>query len=215
VEAGNDGGSIGTLSGPVHSEEKPIDFLERVSMDAEMSSDKIREIYGRVQNRIAYPQTPLGRDLQMVAKLIDGGMPTRVYYVSHGGFDTHQNQVTAQTGRLKQLGDAVKALTDDLKAMGHFDRVLVMTFSEFGRRVAQNASNGTDHGAAAPMFLVGSKIPNGLLGAEPSLDPNDLQDGDIKYNTDFRSVYAGVLEKWMKTASAPILGRQFDPLPIV
>ena len=94
-------------------------------------------------------------------------------------------------------------------------RVLVMTFSEFGRRVAENANGGTDHGAAAPMFIVGNQVKAGLLGRYPSLAPQDLFQGDIKYNVDFRNVYAGVLESWLKTRSAPILGRPFEPLPVV
>jgi uncharacterized protein (DUF1501 family) len=93
--------------------------------------------------------------------------------------------------------------------------VLVMTFSEFGRRVSENANGGTDHGAAAPMFIVGNKVNAGLLGNYPSLAPQDLYQGDVKYNVDFRSVYAAVLENWLKTKSAPILGRQFQVLPVV
>ena len=116
---------------------------------------------------------------------------------------------------LKELGDAVNAFVGDLKAQGNLQRVLVMTFSEFGRRVAENASGGTDHGAAAPLFIIGDKVKAGLLGRYPSLAPQDLFEGDIKYNVDFRSVYAGVLENWLKTKSAPILGRQFEPLQIV
>jgi uncharacterized protein (DUF1501 family) len=99
--------------------------------------------------------------------------------------------------------------------MGHFDRVMIMTFSEFGRRVTENGSHGTDHGAAAPMFLAGGRLKAGLYGAEPSLAPADLLDGDIKYNTDFRSVYASFLENWLKTPTTPILGRTFDTLPVV
>ena len=99
--------------------------------------------------------------------------------------------------------------------MGAFERVLLMTFSEFGRRVAENANGGTDHGAAAPMFVIGSKVKAGLHGRYPSLAPEDLVNGDIAYNVDFRSVYAGVLEDWLKTRSEPILGRKFDPLPLV
>jgi uncharacterized protein (DUF1501 family) len=109
----------------------------------------------------------------------------------------------------------VKAFTDDLTAIGAFDRVMIMTFSEFGRRLTENGSRGTDHGAAAPMFLVGSKMKSGLFGAEPSLAPADLNDGDIQYNTDFRSVYASLLQNWLKTPSVPILGKQFDTLPIL
>jgi uncharacterized protein (DUF1501 family) len=151
----------------------------------------------------------------LVARLIAGGLPTRIFYVSQGGYDTHTGQRGGQDGRLRELGDAVKAFTDDLTTMGEFNRVMIMTFSEFGRRVTENGSQGTDHGAAAPMFLVGSKMKAGLLGAEPSLAPADLTDGDIKYNTDFRNVYASILQDWLRTNSVPILGKQFPTLPII
>jgi uncharacterized protein (DUF1501 family) len=113
---------------------------------------------------------------------------------------------------LTELGGSVKAFTEDLQAQGNLSRVLVMTFSEFGRRVAENANLGTDHGAAAPMFIISGKVKAGLVGAHPGLAPRDLVNGDMKYQSDFRSVYAGVLESWLHTPSAPILGRQFPPL---
>ena len=142
-------------------------------------------------------------------------MPTRVYYVSQGGYDTHTNQPGAQERLLKDLGDSIKAFTDDLKAQGNMERVLVMTFSEFGRRVAENASQGTDHGAASSMFAIGNKVKAGLLGEYPSLAPDDLFQGDLKFKVDFRNVYASVLEQWLKTKSEPVLGRKFQPLAIV
>jgi uncharacterized protein (DUF1501 family) len=142
-------------------------------------------------------------------------LPTRIYYVSQGGYDTHTGQAGRQRQLLQDLGDSTKAFVDDLKAQNNLQRVLVMTFSEFGRRVSENANGGTDHGAAAPMFIVGNKVKAGLLGKYPSLAPQDLFEGDIKYNVDFRSVYAGVLETWLKTKTAPILGRQFEPLQVV
>lgn len=139
-------------------------------------------------------------------------MPTRVFYVSQGGYDTHTNQTGAHDRLLKDLGDAVKAFLDDLKAQGNLPRVLVMTFSEFGRRVSENASGGTDHGAASVMFVAGDKIKAGLLGKYPSLAPSDLLNGDLKYTTDFRSVYAGVLERRLNTSSEKIPGRKFEPV---
>jgi uncharacterized protein (DUF1501 family) len=213
----NAGGSINMISGTmtVGSGQGALDFLERTSMNAAVSSDKIRAIAGKVKNLVPYPGYGLGNDLSLVARLIAGGLPTRVFYVSQGGYDTHNAQRGAHEARLKELGSAVKAFTDDLIAMGQFDRVMIMTFSEFGRRVHENGSKGTDHGAAAPMFLAGGKLKGGLLGAEPSLAPGDLTDGDIKYNTDFRSVYASFLQDWLKTPTAPILGRAFETLPIV
>jgi uncharacterized protein (DUF1501 family) len=181
-------------------------------MDAQVSSDKIIAISNKIQNKPGYPQSQLANSLKLVARLIGGGLPTRVFYVSQGGYDTHTNQINTQQRLLKDLGDSVKAFTDDLKAQGNLQRVLLMTFSEFGRRLAENANAGTDHGAAAPMFVVGNHVKAGLLGRYPSLAPHDLLNGDVQYTVDFRSVYAGVLEGWLKTPSAPILGRQFPPL---
>ncbi len=157
----------------------------------------------------------LGNSLKLVAKLIGGGLPTRVFYVSQGGYDTHTNQANTQERLLRDLGDSVKAFVEDMQSQGNLPRVLVMTFSEFGRRVAENANGGTDHGAAAPMFVVGDKVKAGLLGRYPSLALGDLFQGDLKYNVDFRSVYAGVLESWLKTRSEPVLGRQFAAMQIV
>ena len=168
-----------------------------------------------VDNKAVYPTSQLGNLLKLVAKLIGGGLPTRVFYASQGGYDTHTNQVGNHQRLLKDLGDSVKAFVDDMQAQGNMQRVLLMTFSEFGRRVSDNANSGTDHGAAAPMFVVGDRVKAGLLGQYPSLAPADLFQGDIKYTVDFRSVYASVLENWLKTKSEPILGRKFEPLPLV
>jgi uncharacterized protein (DUF1501 family) len=138
-----------------------------------------------------------------------------VFYVSQGGYDTHTNQGGTHDRLLKDLGDSVKAFTDDLKAQGNMERVLVMTFSEFGRRVAENGSQGTDHGAASSMYMIGNRVKAGLQGEYPSLAPTDLFQGDLKYKVDFRSVYAGVLENWLKTKSEPVLGRKFSPLKVI
>jgi uncharacterized protein (DUF1501 family) len=212
----NSGGSIASLpAGMPMTGGRAVDFITRTALDAQMSSDEIRGIAARVKNTAVYPNSPLANSLKMVAKLIGGGLPTRIYYVSQGGYDTHTNQINSQQRLLQDLGDSTKAFVDDMKAQGNMQRVLVMTFSEFGRRVNENANGGTDHGAAAPMFIVGNQVKGGLLGQYPSLAPQDLYQGDIKYNVDFRSVYAGVLESWLKTKSAPILGKQFSPLQVV
>jgi len=212
----NSGGSIGMLpAGMPMTGGRAIDFISRTAFDAQHSSDEIRGIAARVQNQAEYPNSPLAGSLKLVAKLIGGGLPTRVYYVSQGGYDTHTNQLATQQRLLQDLGDSMKAFVEDMKAQGNMQRVLVMTFSEFGRRVAENANGGTDHGAAAPMFIVGDKVQAGLLGKYPGLAPQDLFQGDVKFNVDFRSVYAGVLEDWLKTKSAPILGKQFAPLRVV
>ena len=114
---------------------------------------------------------------------------------------------------MSEFNDAIAAFVSDLKQQGNFDRVLLMTFSEFGRRVAENANGGTDHGAAAPIFLLGGKVKPGFLGKHPSL--TDLDHGDLKFNTDFRSIYGTVLEQWLNAPSQIVLGRKFPSLPIV
>jgi uncharacterized protein (DUF1501 family) len=211
----NSGATIGAIGGPVAHHGSVLDFLQRTALDAELSSDKILAITRRVENQAEYPATQLARSLKLVAQLIAGGLPTRVYYVSQGGYDTHTNQAGQHQRLLQELGDSVKAFIADLKAQGNLPRVLVMTFSEFGRRVTENANGGTDHGAAAPMFVLGDKVRAGLHGQYPSLAPADLFNGDLKYNVDFRCVYAGLLETWLKTRSEPILGRKFTPLALV
>ncbi len=190
-------------------------FLLRTALDAQVSSDLIRKAVAQ-RPGVAYPQSGIANQLSMVAQMIRAGLKTRVYYVNHGGFDTHAGQGGSQGnhGRLlNQFAAAVKAFYQDLKAQGNDGRVLTLSFSEFGRRVAQNASQGTDHGTAAPMFLMGPMVKAGVVGDHPSL--TDLDDGDLKYKIDFRSVYAGVLENWMKADSKAILDGTYKPAPVI
>jgi uncharacterized protein (DUF1501 family) len=211
----NSGGTIGAIAGTAMPAGSPLDFIERTALDAQISSDEIRAVAGRMENRATYPASQLANSLKLVAKLIGGGLPTRVFYVSQGGYDTHTNQPATQARLLADLGNSVKAFTEDLKAQGNMDRVLLMTFSEFGRRVAENANQGTDHGAASAMFIVGSKLKAGLLGEYPSLAPDDLLRGDLQFKVDFRSVYAALLEDWLRIKSEPVLGRKFQRLQLV
>ena len=209
-DAGEAGGSIGMLNGPGNlGKMSALDFLERTEMDAKVSQQEIANASAKAKNSVPFPSSRLGQNFAMISRLIAGGMPTRIYYLSLGGFDTHTQQTDAHSRLLKEMGDAVSAFLADLKAQGNLGRVSLMTFSEFGRRVKENASGGTDHGAAAPLFLAGGGIKAGLLGQMPSLSPNDLFDGDVKYNTDFRSVYATVLEKHLGVKSEPILKKPF------
>jgi uncharacterized protein (DUF1501 family) len=189
-----------------------LDFLERTAMDAQLSSDEIRAVTTQYRGGVSYPASGLGQQLQMVAQMIAGGLKTRVYYVSLGGFDTHSNEKIAHDRLMTTMSDGVAAFMKDLKTQGNDKRVLVMTFSEFGRRVAENASRGTDHGTAAPMFVFGSMVRGGVYGAHPSLRPAELDKGDLKFHTDFRCVYATMLEKWMKMDSKQVLGAGFKTL---
>jgi len=190
-------------------------FLLRTSLDAQVSSDMIRKAVAQ-RPQVTYPGNDLGRQLAMVSSMIRAGLKTRVYYVQLGGFDTHAGQGGAQ-GRhgqlLSQVGGALRAFYTDLKQQGNDQRVLTLSFSEFGRRVAQNASAGTDHGTAAPMFLVGPMARPGVLSKHPTL--KDLDDGDLKYLVDFRSVYAAVLSDWLKADSKEILGKSFQAAPVI
>ncbi|PTY01796.1 hypothetical protein DB346_11460 [Verrucomicrobia bacterium LW23] len=219
-ELATSGGSISMLSGPTKSAGSPLDFIERTAMDAQVSSDKIRALLARqpkggTGTEASYPGTQIANNLRLISKLIAGGMTTRVYYLSMGGFDTHANQAQSHPRLLKEFSEAVKAFYADLKTQGNADRVTVLTFSEFGRRVAENGSQGTDHGAAAPMFLFGPRVKAGLYGAYPSLAPKDLDKGDVKYNVDFRAVYASVLASVLKVPGKTVLGRDFELLPVM
>jgi uncharacterized protein (DUF1501 family) len=187
-------------------------FLMRTALDAQVSSDRIREAVSR-RPLVPYPGGGLSQQLQMVAAMIRAELSTRVYYVTLGGFDTHAGQANPHSQLLRQLGDSLNAFYKDLKAQGNTSRVLTMVFSEFGRRVSQNASGGTDHGTAAPMYLVGDMVKAGLLGQHPSL--TNLDQGDLKFNVDFRSIYTGVLSDWMRAPAGEILGGQYRKAEII
>jgi uncharacterized protein (DUF1501 family) len=148
----------------------------------------------------------------LIARLIKARLTTTIYYARLGGFDTHADQAGSHPGLLRELGDSLRAFLDDLKAAGEADRVLVLAFSEFGRRVAENASGGTDHGTAGPVFLLGDHVKAGLHGQHPDL--TDLVDGDPRSAVDFRRVYASVLDDWLGVSSPTILGGRFEPLSV-
>ncbi len=191
------------------SQDSAAAFLTRTALDAQVSSEKIRAAVAARPGE-NYPRSALGQQLAMVASMVHSGLSTRVYYVSMGGFDTHAAQGSGQgqhANLLRQFSQAMNVFYRDLKAQGNDSRVMTMVFSEFGRRVAQNASNGTDHGAAAPMFLVGPMVRAGILGNHPSM--TDLDDGDLKFGVDFRSVYATLLEKWLGADADVVLGTRF------
>ena len=194
------------------SKNASLDFVSRTAVAADESSQTIQRLAARRQPDVDYPRTPIGTAMQTVANLIAGGMKTRVYYVFHGGFDTHAGQRQRHDRLMLDLDQAIAAFQSDLSDLKVQERVLTMAFSEFGRRVQENFSQGTDHGVAGPMFLVGPAVKPGLHGQFPSLASEDLISGDLKHTLDFRSVYATVLEKWLATPSEPILGERFATL---
>lgn len=189
-----------------------LDFVSSSTAAAIQASQRVSESAADYSPSVTYPNSDLGQKLRVVAQLIDAQLAARVYYLTLDGFDTHARQGNAHTTLLRQWSEAVTAFVRDLHEHGHGHRVLVMSFSEFGRRVKENASQGTDHGAAAPMFLLGAKVRPGLIGPHPSL--TDLDHGDLKFHTDFRSVYAAVLEKWLDWSSAEVLGGDYGALEV-
>ncbi|HET6250604.1 MAG TPA: DUF1501 domain-containing protein [Tepidisphaeraceae bacterium] len=186
-------------------------FLQQTALNARLYADKIRNISSTIANKATYPQSNLARDLKLVAQLIASGMPTRVYYVKLGGFDTHAEQLQRHPRLLEELSAGVAAFMDDLKQLGHENRVTLMTFSEFGRRVHENGS-GTDHGEAAPMFIAGGAVKAGFHGTFPSMAADKLHRGDIPFTTDFRRVYATLLHNWLGADDAKILGGKFEAM---
>jgi uncharacterized protein (DUF1501 family) len=212
-----DGGSIAMAAGGKpggRAGESNLEFLERVALDARVSSKTILELAARHRTRVQYDGTPVARNLNLVSRMIAGGMPTRVYYVSHGGFDTHNQQINSHDRLLGQLDSALKSFFQDLREQGNDKRVVVMTFSEFGRRVAENASAGTDHGKASCLFVVGPAVKSGLHGRHPDL--TKLDEGDLTHTVDFRSIYATLLQDWLKVGDVkPILGAEYPKLGLV
>ncbi|MBL7731235.1 MAG: DUF1501 domain-containing protein [Chitinophagaceae bacterium] len=194
--------------------EQPVDYLYKTMAETLSSADYIFQQSRLHPTNAEYPKTDLGNSLKTIASLIFSDINTKVYYVSLGSFDTHINQDAQQQRLFTEMNDAVKAFVKDLKAQQRFNDVLLFTFSEFGRRVEQNASNGTDHGTANNMFLVsGALKQKGVLNAMPNLA--DLNEGDLKYNVDFKNVYATVLNKWLKADDKSILQKQYEYLNFI
>lgn len=191
-----DGGGGGTL-----------DYLRSVTSSAVATSDRVQAVARKHRAAAGYPGSRFANDLKTVANMILGGFAAKVYFVSLTGFDTHAGQAAAHEALLQEYAEGVKAFRGDLAAGGAWSRVLMMSFSEFGRRVEENASGGTDHGTAGPMFLVGDGVAPGCHGKSPGF--SDLDQGDLKHTVDFRSVYGEVLKKWMGADPAAVLGREF------
>jgi uncharacterized protein (DUF1501 family) len=194
--------------------EETIDYLYKTMSETISSADYIYQQSKTHPTNEVYPATNLGKDLKTIASLIFSDINTKVYYVSLGSFDTHVNQEGQQKRLFTELNNAVKAFTNDLKKNNRFNDVLMMTFSEFGRRVTQNASGGTDHGTANNMFFIsGGLKQKGVLNAMPDL--SDLNEGDLKHKVDFKNVYATVLNKWLGADDKMILGGKFETLNFI
>jgi len=188
-------------------------FLKQTFMDTLVTEKKVQRVLGEYRPGATYPGSPFAASLRNVAAMIAARMPTRVYFVSLGGFDTHTNQLAQHANLMTQLSEGLSAFQKDLENKKLDDQVTTMTFSEFGRRPNENQSRGTDHGTAAPLFVLGSRVKGGLHGSAPSLKLAKNQ--DLQYSTDFRQVYATVLDRWLACSSSPVLNGKFEPLAIL
>jgi uncharacterized protein (DUF1501 family) len=189
-----------------------VEQLRAVGLDTTRASEDLAKLAKGYDTKAPYGKDNFSQRMKFIAQLISSGVDCPIYAVSMGGFDTHTNQPNSQPNLLRQLSQGISAFISDLGQQGCDQDVVVMTFSEFGRRVAENGSRGTDHGTALPVFIAGTNVKGGVFGDTPSL--TDLQDGDIKYKIDFRNVYASVLDQWLQADSKEVLGTQFDSLPL-
>lgn len=190
-----------------HDEDEIATYLYKTLADTESSASYIFEKSRMYNSPFTYPNTEIGKGFKNIASLIGSDINTTVYYISHGSFDTHVGQEQQQSRLFKEMNDALDIFIKDLQTMHRFEDVLLFTFSEFGRRVKQNASGGTDHGTANNMFFIsGALQQKGIISHMPTL--NDLSDGDLQYKIDFRDVYATVLKKWLKADDLALLNHK-------
>jgi uncharacterized protein (DUF1501 family) len=180
---------------------------------AQRGSQELPGLIAGYKSEATYPDTPIGKSLALAAQIVGSKLDTKVIYVEHGSFDTHVSQKGLQNRLLGEFSTAMAAFYTDLAAHGNDKRVLTMTFSEFGRRIAENGSRGTDHGEASPLFLIGGGVKGGLYGSMPDLGTTDL--GNVRFTTDFRSVYATVLERWLGRPSDKVLRGAFPTIPAI
>lgn len=191
-----------------------LDYVQRTGNQSLSLSKALQKATQKIKPKVDYPPFALCQSLNLVSQLIAADFPTRIFYVSHGGFDTHAAQTQKHAYLLQELSQAISFFHEDLKKQGLLDRVMGITFSEFGRRVSENKNAGTDHGAANIIFAFGGKVKPGVHGSPPDLSNLDPL-GDLVHQIDFRQVFAGILKNWFRTDPDIILQGKFNPLPII
>jgi uncharacterized protein (DUF1501 family) len=192
-----------------------LQFVESSALITYASSARLEEVMRQGGGATGYPEFyGLARRMKLIAQLIKAGMGTSIYYTALGGFDTHANQLGAHANLMREFGDSLRAFFEDLERAREAERVCVLAFTEFGRRLAENASAGTDHGTAAPVFLVGTGVRPGIHGPNPNLRDLD-EGGDPRHALDFRRVYASVLHQWLGCPTEGVLGGRFEPLDLL
>lgn len=198
-----------------HLSEHNLGYLYKTMIEAQSSAKYIFETSKTVKTLMEYPDNKFGKQLKTTAQLINSGLDTKVFYTSLSGFDTHVNQLNAQKRLLKMYAESIETFVEDLKANDSFKDTLILTFSEFGRRVKQNANVGTDHGTANNVFVIGEQLKTqGIYNGTPNLGHLD-DNGDLKFEIDFRNIYATVLRKWLEVDDKKVLNKQFNQLDFI
>jgi uncharacterized protein (DUF1501 family) len=188
-------------------------LLREIGLDSMQASDYLVNVVRNYKSSVKYPDNGFGRGMKFIAQMITAGVDARIYNISLGGFDTHANQLSVQPNLLKQFSESLAAFQKDLEEHGVDKDVMLFSFSEFGRRVSENGGRGTDHGTAEPVFIMGSAVKGGIYGEYPSL--TNLDQGDLKYNVDFRTIYATLLDRWLGVDSRQVLGAKYETLRFV
>ncbi|GAA4280412.1 DUF1501 domain-containing protein [Gaetbulibacter aestuarii] len=198
-----------------HLSEHNLGYLYKTMIAAQSSAKYIYETSNTVAANNDYPNNAFAKQLRTTAQFINSNLETRVFYTALNGFDTHANQKNRQNRLLKTYSESVMAFVDDLKMNGTFKDTLILTFSEFGRRVQQNASTGTDHGTANNIFIIGENLKQqGIFNGAPNLNELD-ENGDLKFEIDFRNIYATLLDKWLEVDPSKVLNNTFKPLNFI
>ena len=202
------------MYGPMIGTGPVMDYIGQTGLDALKGADILKTAPARYESSVEYADSPIGRNLQGIAKVLVAGFGTRVFYTMHGGYDTHANQGAFHPRLLIDLSQAISDFYDDLREHRVSENVLIFVFTEFGRRVKDNGS-GTDHGAGGVAFAVGDGVKGGTYSEFPSLRPADLIEGDLQFNIDFRGVYGSIVENWLGLDPVPVVGGHFEQLAFV
>lgn len=202
-----------TLDSSMADQGDIAEFVQRQVADSFKTARQLESAAKSIDSGEGFPASPLGQQMRLVSQLIKTGSAARVYYTVQGGYDTHSAQIYTHSNLLSELAWSMKVFVDDMKRSGLGDRVIVLAFSEFGRRVRENNSSGTDHGTAGPVFLAGSPVKAGLVGETTSL--TDLEDDDLKMQYDFRRIYTTLLDRWLGIDSSLVLHDKFEHLEIL
>lgn len=201
------------LSTTPGGDSQALDFMRRQAETVYRTAERLREATASYTSSVQYPGGELGPQMQRAAQIIAANLGVRVLFVSQSGYDTHSQQVYYHPGLVNELSNSLSAFQQDLTGLGVADKVMTVVFSEFGRRVDENGSQGTDHGAGSCMFVTGSKVKGGLYSEHPSLE--QLGDGDLIHTIDFRRIYATLLDGWLGAPSAELLGGEFEAVPLI